>query len=165
MSDTPWIYELNPDDRARTLLGLEGERPLVCVGINPSTAAPGGLNPTVASVSRVAGLAGFDSFMMLNVYAQRATDPDDMHSAVDPRLHEWNLRTIASFVRGRPLIMWAAWGTLIRKRPYLSSLSSTSSSLPNCRSVSGTVAAFAARTDTRTTPYTSEKMRPSTHST
>ncbi|WP_082538186.1 DUF1643 domain-containing protein [Angustibacter sp. Root456] len=114
-----WIYTPSPDNSGRTLLGTECAQPLVCVGINPSTAAPGDLDPTVATVARVAEDSGFDGFMMLNVYPQRATNPSDLHAAADPELHAWNLRSIATFADGRTLNVWAAWGTLIRKRKYL----------------------------------------------
>ena len=136
MSDRTWIYEPSPDNGARTLLGTEGERPLVCIGVNPSTAAPGNLDRTVATVGRVAAYAGFNGFMMLNVYAQRATDPHDIHLTLDHELHDWNLRSIASFVDGRNLTVWAAWGTLIRKRAYLPGLLTEIVALPelsNCR--------------------------------
>jgi len=107
---------------ARTLLGTEGAHPLVCVGINPSTAAPGDLDRTVATVARVAESGDFDGFMMLNVYPQRATNPNDMHTAADHELHAWNMHSIAAFADGRTLNVWAAWGTLIRQRKYLPQL-------------------------------------------
>jgi hypothetical protein len=74
--------------------------------------------------------------MMLNVYPQRAADPNDLHATVDPALHRWNMRSIASFVDGRNLNVWAAWGTLIRKRAYLPGLLTEIVALPemaNCR--------------------------------
>ena len=125
-----WIYTPSPDNSARTLLGTQCAQPLVCVGINPSTAAPGDLDRTVATVARVAEGGGFDGFMMLNVYPQRATNPSDLHAAVDPELHAWNLRSIAAFADGRTLKVWAAWGTLIRKRKYLPQLLTDIVALP-----------------------------------
>ena len=58
--------------------GPGAKNPLICVGINPSTAAPDALDNTLKSVERVAHFNGYDSFLMFNVYAQRATNPDDM---------------------------------------------------------------------------------------
>ena len=109
MQQAKWIYEPSPDNAARTLLGIEGPQPLVCLGINPSTAAPGDLDRTVSTVERVSVQRGYAGFMMLNVYPQRATDPDDLHRTVDPNLHEWNMRSIAAFANGRSLTVWAAW--------------------------------------------------------
>jgi hypothetical protein len=136
VQQSKWIYEPSPDNAARTLLGVDGPKPLVCVGINPSTAAPGDLDSTVATVERVSVQCGYDGFMMLNVYPQRATDPNHLHATVDPELHRWNMRSIASFVDGRNLNVWAAWGTLIRKRAYLPGLLTEIVALPemaNCR--------------------------------
>ena len=48
--------------------GAGGRRPLVCIGINPSTAQPGALDPTLKSVERLANANGFDSWIMFNVY-------------------------------------------------------------------------------------------------
>ncbi|GAA2165558.1 hypothetical protein FHX52_3870 [Humibacillus xanthopallidus] len=130
-----WIYTHSPDNSARTLLGTQGRHPLVCVGINPSTAAPDDLDRTVATVEKVAEGSGFDSFMMLNVYPQRATNPNDLHAGVDVQLHAWNMHSIAAFVDGRSLDVWAAWGTLIRKRKYLPQLLTDIVALPELDNV------------------------------
>ena len=114
-----WIYEHTPDNTARFVLGTQGDNPLVCFGINPSTAEPNNLDPTVNLVSRVATAHGHDSFLMFNVYPQRATNPDHLHRSVDPKLWWENDKYIAEQIAGRPLTIWAAWGTLIEKRDYL----------------------------------------------
>lgn len=116
-----WLYVPNFYADYRYLLGTRGSRPLICVGINPSTAVPGSLDPTLKSVERVALHNGFDSFLMFNVYAQRATNPDDMEAACNPTLHRENMeafRYLLSLSDGPPAI-WAAWGTIIEARPYL----------------------------------------------
>lgn len=114
-----WLYEHNADNSARFVLGTVGDNPLVCFGINPSTAEPNDLDPTLKTVSKVATLNGYDSFIMLNVYPQRATDPNGMHAALDPALKVENEQHISNLVGGRNLTLWAAWGSLIGKRPFL----------------------------------------------
>ena len=106
----------------RYLLGTRGERPLVCVGINPSTARPDALDPTLQSVQRIALNNGYDSFIMYNVYAQRATDPEDMEKAFNPALHRENLTAFryALSLSEKPAV-WAAWGNIIEARPFLKS--------------------------------------------
>ena len=116
-----WLYVPDEYRAYRYLLGVRGERPLLCLGVNPSTAAPGDLDPTLKSVSRIAAANGFDSWMMLNVYAQRATRPDDMDAEPDPRLRAENLaafRWMLGRAGPRPVV-WAAWGAVIEKRSYL----------------------------------------------
>ena len=73
-----WIYAPNFYSEYRYILGTRGKTPLICIGINPSTARPDALDNTLKSVERIALGNGFDSFIMFNVYAQRATSPDDM---------------------------------------------------------------------------------------
>lgn len=117
---TKWLYV--PDYYAdyRYLLGTRGENPLICIGINPSTAAPGDLDNTLKSVERIAAGNGYDSFLMFNVYAQRATRPDDMEHALNPALHAENRKAFRYLLSlsDQPAV-WAAWGNIILKRDYL----------------------------------------------
>ncbi|GAA4492553.1 DUF1643 domain-containing protein [Microbacterium panaciterrae] len=114
-----WIYERNGDNTARFVLGTAGQNPLVCVGVNPSTAEPGDPDLTVAKVAGFAQRNGFDSWVMLNLYPQRSTDPHGMHAAFDPALKAENERRVAEFLSGRRLSLLAAWGKTIAVRPYL----------------------------------------------
>ena len=85
-----WLYVPNTYSEYRYILGTRGQKPLICVGINPSTAAPDALDPTLQSAQRIALNNGYDSFLMFNVYAQRATRPDDMERVCNSALHEEN---------------------------------------------------------------------------
>jgi Uncharacterized protein conserved in bacteria len=115
-----WLYVPNVYSEYRYVLGTRGRRPLICVGINPSTAAPDALDPTLQSVERVALSNGYDSFLMFNVYAQRATRPDDMEQAMNPALHAENKKAFAYLLSLAPQpAVWAAWGNIIEKRAYL----------------------------------------------
>ena len=115
-----WLYVPNVYSEYRYILGTRGEKPLICVGINPSTAAPDHLDNTLRSVQRVALHNGYDSFIMFNVYAQRATSPDDMERTCNPELHRENMRAFAYILSRTPdPVVWAAWGTIIEKRDYL----------------------------------------------
>ena len=87
-----WLYVPDHYSEYRYILGTRGERPLICIGINPSTAAPDDLDNTLKSVERIALSNGFDSFIMFNVYAQRATNPDDMEKECNVLLHEENMK-------------------------------------------------------------------------
>jgi len=134
-----WLYEHTSDNTARYILGTAGERPLICFGINPSTAEPNKLDPTVNSVSRLAGAHGYDSFVMLNVYPQRATNPNDLHREAVLELRAENERHIAALIDGKTHTLWAAWGGLISKRPYLLPFVQRIVALPelqNCKWVS-----------------------------
>ena len=69
-----WIYERSADGSARFVLGTVGVNPLVCFGINPSAAVPNAPDRTVARVGNFAVDNCYDSWTMLNVYPQIATD-------------------------------------------------------------------------------------------
>ncbi len=118
-----WLFVPPAYDEYRYILGTRGENPLICIGINPSTAKPGDLDNTLKSVERIALANGYDSFIMFNVYAQRATRPDDMEKTCNPTLHEENMKAFAYVLDlyggGHRPAVWAAWGTIIEKRPYL----------------------------------------------
>ena len=115
-----WLYAPNFYSEYRYILGTRGNNPLICIGINPSTARPDALDNTLKSVERIALGNAFDSFIMFNVYAQRATSPDDMEKVCNPLLHQENMKAFRHVlsISDRPAI-WAAWGAIIEKRKYL----------------------------------------------
>ena len=115
-----WLYVPNTYAEYRYILGTRGKRPLIAIGINPSTAAPDALDPTLHSVERIALANGYDSFLMLNVYAQRATRPDDMEQRCNAALHAENRRAFRYLLGLSPSpAVWCAWGNIIDKRRYL----------------------------------------------
>ena len=98
-----WYYEPHTYQPYRYVLGRVGRRPLVCIGINPSTAQPGALDPTLKSVERLA-------------------NANDMDKTPDRTLCDENLRWLQAVLAQTEPTMWAAWGTLIEKRDYLPGL-------------------------------------------
>ena len=118
-----WLYVPDFYTEYRYILGTRGQNPLICIGVNPSTAAPDDLDNTLKSVSRIAAGNGFDSWIMFNVYAQRATRPEDMDRELNQPLHRANMAAfeyiLQNVAQGLRPAVWAAWGTIIEKRPYL----------------------------------------------
>ena len=115
-----WLYAPNFYSEYRYILGTRGERPLICIGINPSTARPDALDNTLKSVERIALHNGYDSFLMFNVYAQRATSPDDMERLCNEALHRENMEAFRYVLSlSEAPAVWAAWGAIIEKREYL----------------------------------------------
>ena len=108
-----WIYVPDFYTEYRYILGTRGNNPLICIGVNPSTAEPGNLDNTLKSVQRIAS----------GNYAQRATRPDDMDRVRNERLHRENMRAFAYVLsqvgEGLRPAVWAAWGAVIEKRAYL----------------------------------------------
>ena len=116
-----WLYIPDFYSEYRYILGTSGKNPLITIGINPSTAEPDNLDNTLKSVERIALGNGYDSFIMFNVYAQRATNPDHMDREFNEALHLENMRAfrwVLSRCESTPAV-WAAWGTIVEKREYL----------------------------------------------
>lgn len=89
--------------------GKRSGRFVAFIGLNPSTADETINDPTVTRCINYAKRWGFDGMYMLNMFAYRATDPNDMKAATDPvgpRHDEW-LRVYAN----RCALVVAAWGT------------------------------------------------------
>lgn len=113
-----WIYKNSADNKNRYILGEKGNRPLVCIGVNPSTASPESLDNTVRQMKSRALALGYDSWIALNLYSQRATNPDKLHTSLHNPIHQASLQAIKKEIPPNCHI-WAAWGALIEKRPYL----------------------------------------------
>jgi hypothetical protein len=118
-----WLYVPDFYTEYRYILGTRGKNPLICIGINPSTAEPDNLDNTLKSVARIAAGNNYDSWIMFNVYAQRATRPDDMDKQLNAQLHKANMAAfeyiLQNVAEGNRPAIWAAWGTIIEKRKYL----------------------------------------------
>lgn len=116
-----WAYANSEDDKCRYVLGEVGKRNLVCVGVNPSKAKPDELDPTARRVKQRAESLGYDGYLLVNLYPQRATDPDELHGEedFDRPIAEENYAAIAEVFAQESFDIWAAWGDLIQTREYL----------------------------------------------
>lgn len=138
-----WLYEYEETAESQIINGYEvtgvryvlGElfdtscnKALICIGINPSTAIPEQLDPTLKRVQKYAKRSGeYGAWYMLNVYPQRATNPNNMDTD-DTYNMEIHLRNLAAIEELLSTIeradVWCAWGAVINdaKRTYLSDL-------------------------------------------
>ena len=115
-----WLYENDVKNSIRYMLGTVGEKTLVCFGINPSTAEPDNLDPTLESVKRIALNNGFDSWVMFNVYPKRDTYFDNLHDICNDEVHKENVRIIKKYFDSKTKVsVWVAWGNHIYERNYL----------------------------------------------
>lgn len=89
--------------------GVLPERPLVVIGLNPSTADAAKDDPTIRRCVGFAKSWGHDGLLMLNLFAFRATEPHELRiTSFDPVGAE-NDDVIRANVRGRRVL--CAWGT------------------------------------------------------
>lgn len=118
-----WIYERDSENNNRYALGQifeENGRTLICFGINPSTASPEQLDKTINKVIKIAGFNGYSNWIMLNIYPQRATNPDDLHMTANEQIVKQNIETILQILDAyQDCDVLFAYGNLISKRSYL----------------------------------------------
>jgi hypothetical protein len=92
-----------------------GDGPLLpFVMLNPSTADAEVDDPTIRRCMGFARREGFSGIVVTNVFAFRATNPDDLRNAVDPlgpRCHEITLATATYAIANNvPIVCaWGAW--------------------------------------------------------
>lgn len=104
----------------RFVLRKKGAKPLVVIGINPSTANETKPDHTMSRVMGFAEGNGFDSFIMLNLYPQRTPRPSGLHMTRDEALHHRNLNEIRAALNdfnAPPILL--AFGDNISCRNYL----------------------------------------------
>ena len=113
-----WIYIGN--DRERYLLGQPGKNNLLVFGVNPSTATAGHDDPTIRKVRKITEAAGYDGWIMVNLYPQIAANPEDLHVKADRTLSSNNMKVLKAVSSQFQIgAVWAAWGNLIDKRFFL----------------------------------------------
>lgn len=118
-----WLYKTNEDNTARYILGQINEEKgttLLCFGINPSTACPECLDNTIRKVIKLSKNNGYANWIMVNIYPQRATNPNDLHLVADKKLCEENITCIKELTETYSNCdILLAYGNLIKKRTYL----------------------------------------------
>lgn len=112
--------EIGDNDNRFALYQIAGKRKLYIIGLNPSTANKDHGDPTMKKVLGFVRHNGFDGYVMLNVYPQRATNPDDLHLTCDVTLHQKNLTVIKDLLSKEQYAeVLFAFGDNITKRDYL----------------------------------------------
>lgn len=129
-----WLYEYaeRHDERYRYVLGKSGEKPLICFGINPSSARLKKANdvwivkpdPTMCRVRNVSELLGYDGYIMLNLYPLIDKHPDKLRQIDENRAEdviEANLEYIKAVFEKyeKSDVLWACWGTSIKNKDCL----------------------------------------------
>lgn len=115
-----WFQETSPDNRLRYVLGRVGEFPLITIGLNPSTAAPGHPDPTIKAVERHSIRLGYHGWVMLNLYPLRETNPAALPPTAEVGVIEAAVPAIIKLLEQYPKSpIWAAWGAHLHSRSYL----------------------------------------------
>lgn len=103
----------SPDRRHRYTLvhrwnPLFGDRLIMWIGLNPSTADEQQLDPTLTRIRSFSQREGFDGFVMTNLFGLRTPYPDEMMKDADPVGAENDAALLAAADRCEQIV--AAWG-------------------------------------------------------
>lgn len=127
------IYPNSNNNNERYILGKLGKKPLIIIGLNPSIANDKEPDMTMKKIIGFAERNNYDSFIMLNLYPQRTTQPKNLHKILNSNLHKTNVNHIIELLSSyNNATILAAWGEKILIRPFLKNclveiVSSTSS--------------------------------------
>lgn len=118
---------MTPSQRTETRYSLikEGEKMLIVVGFNPSTADDKKIDPTMRFVLGIAEFNGYSGLAMVNLYPLRSTNPDELPFSVDEEIATENLSHINSILEKYPYAdILLAYGNLVNKRSYTKEIAS-----------------------------------------
>lgn len=106
--------------KIRLVLKKHGKKPLLVLGLNPSTADEKKPDATIRKIMGFAERWGYDSFIMVNLYPLRCTFPGDLPKDFEEDLHVQNYRTIEEIISnlGDTEVL-VCYGDNIRVQPYL----------------------------------------------
>ena len=93
------IHRINP---------LFGERLIMWIGLNPSTADENQLDPTLTRIARFSEREGMDGFWMANLFGLRTPYPKEMMAAPDPNGSGNDASLLEGAARCERIV--AAWG-------------------------------------------------------
>ena len=88
----------NNDIKKRFLLGKSGEKELLAIGLNPSTANESSLDPTSRNIQTIANNNGFDGWWLVNLYPLRTSNPKKLPKIADKELMMKNQKFIEKLI-------------------------------------------------------------------
>lgn len=120
MTFTINLYRHCPKNRYRFALGKMSDNPLIYLGLNPSIGEDTTPNRTVRRIMHFAEREGFNGFLLINLSAQRALTPPELHKRQNRQMMAENHRVIAEIFSAvsRPKML-LGYGNNIELRPYL----------------------------------------------
>jgi hypothetical protein len=111
LGDRTAVYS-TPDESYRYKLTIDlgsGEGTMLFIGLNPSTATELDNDPTIERVERRAREMGFRTLVVCNIFAYRATDPEDMLKADEPIGGYINTQVLLEAAEAATLVL-CGWG-------------------------------------------------------
>lgn len=110
------------DTSKRFLLGKKGNKELLAIGLNPSTASEVGLDPTSRNIEKIAQMHGCDGWWLINLYPLRTSKPKNLPIEGDPNLSQENIAFVQNMLADlsyKISKVLCCWGNNIDEFNYL----------------------------------------------
>ena len=122
MSNTKIICKPLNDIDKRFLLGKAGNKELLAVGLNPSTANEDILDPTSRNIQTIAKNNGCDGWWLINLYPKRTSKPINLPQREDKSLAKENIDFIKEIFRNNSFKITkiiCCWGNHVDDHLYM----------------------------------------------
>ncbi|HAB89528.1 MAG TPA: hypothetical protein DCF84_03250 [Bacteroidetes bacterium] len=117
-----YISVSSDDDRMRFVLGKRGNKSLLVIGLNPSSANEKKLDPTTRIIEKIALNHGYDGWHIINLYPLRCAKPSHLPKRRKVDVYTQNLLFIEEYlVKNHQSVeaVCLGWGNHIARYPYL----------------------------------------------
>ena len=110
------------DNNKRFLLGKNGTVEMMAIGLNPSKANEGKLDPTSRNIEKIANNNGCNGWWLVNLYPLRTANPKKLPIKPDLKLIDQNLNVILELIQNPKFKInkiLCCWGNHVDDHLYL----------------------------------------------
>ena len=122
MSNSSIICQPLNDETKRFVLGNTGNKELLAIGLNPSTANEDKLDPTSRNIQTIASNNGCDGWWLVNLYPKRTSKPKNLPKKINKDLAKQNVDFIKQLLSNDSYSISkviCCWGNHIEDHQYL----------------------------------------------
>ena len=122
MSNSSIICQPLNDSDKRFVLGKAGNKELLAIGLNPSTANEDKLDPTSRNIQTIARNNGCDGWWLVNLYTKRTSKPKNLPKKINKVLAKQNVDFIKELLHSDSYSIskvLCCWGNHIEDHKYL----------------------------------------------
>lgn len=122
MSNTNIICQPLNDKTKRFVLGKAGNKELLAIGLNPSTANEDKLDPTSRNIQTIASNNGCDGWWLVNLYPKRTSKPKNLPKKINKDLAKQNIEFLRELFNNDSYSIskvLCCWGNHIEDHKYL----------------------------------------------
>lgn len=122
MSNSSIICQPLNDSDKRFVIGKAGNKELLAIGLNPSTANEDKLDPTSRNIQTIARNNGCDGWWLVNLYPKRTSKPKNLPKKINKVLAKQNVDFISELLNNDSYSIskvLCCWGNHIEDHKYL----------------------------------------------